>query len=94
MMDPAHRAEPVVVAVDLVARLLGLRLLRIRGTVVVRRPVEGAAGSGRHRDQPLGADLARARALLEASDTGPHRGRRAQSRTVAKVPTSSNPTRA
>lgn len=31
-------ADPVVVTVDLVARLLGLRLLRIRGTVVVAPP--------------------------------------------------------
>ena len=76
--DPAsHLSDGVVVETRLIARLLGVRILRVDGVVHIaparlERPTPTTAEARRPvaADRQLGAGLARASRLLEESDQG------------------------
>ena len=68
----SHLSDGVVVETRLVARLLGLRVLRVDGVVHLapaRLEMPGTAAVGARESQlALGADLARASSLLDDGD--------------------------
>jgi len=63
-------SDGVVVQTQLLGRVLGVRLLRIDGTVLVSpaRVVSGASGRRVGGDQPTGVELAEAARLLREND--------------------------
>ena len=63
-------SDGVVVQTQLLGRVLGVRLLRIDGTVLVSpaRVVSGASGRRVGGDRPTGVELAEAARLLREND--------------------------
>ena len=75
----SHLSDGVVVETRLIARLLGVRILRVDGVVhLAPARLEGAAsststlGPSLAAERQLGAGLARASRLLEDCDHPPH----------------------